>query len=164
MTFSKRMMFLASFLLALFASALWVSCDLGTNAGGDDGDALLSRSGSAVLPKEAGTEEGSYVGTLIVQMDEPILFTITLKLQANNAFDYTSESVRGNTHLVGTYTLTGSTLILEDTDFYLWDEVYTYDGSVIPTTISGNWYLGDAPDPVYKYTVLYKTGSDQVNL
>jgi hypothetical protein len=37
MTFSKRMMFLNIFLLALSASALWVSCDLGTNGNGDDG-------------------------------------------------------------------------------------------------------------------------------
>ena len=36
MTVSKRMMFINIFLLALSASALWVSCDFGTNGDGDD--------------------------------------------------------------------------------------------------------------------------------
>jgi hypothetical protein len=150
MTFSKRMMFLTSLLLALFASALWVSCDLGTNSNGDDGNVLLSRNGSTVLPKVTGDEEGTYTGQVTVQMDKPIVFTLTLVLDGNGNFVYTSKSERGDADLEGTYTLSGGTLTLYDNEQF--DKVYAYDGS--KGTIYGDWYLGRAPTPVFRDATL----------
>ena len=155
MTFSKRMMFLTSLLLALFASALWVSCDLGTNGNGDDGDVSLSRNGSVVRPTVT-SELGTYVGKLTVQMDVPIVFTITLVLKEDGSYVYTSESERGNVRVEGAYVLkSDGTLILYRSDGSILG-TYAYDDSVSPTTIFGDWYIGDAPDPVYRPTTLDK--------
>ena len=152
MTFSKRMMFLTSLLLALFASALWVSCDTGTNSIGDDGNVLLSRSGSTVLHKVTGDEEGTYTGQVTVQMDVPIVFTLTLVLEADGDFLYTSTSIRGDAELSGTYELdSDGNLFLYDNEKF--NKVYDYKGS----TIEGDWYLGRAPLPVFRYAELTKT-------
>jgi hypothetical protein len=85
-----------------------------------------------------------------------IEFTITLYLQADNEFYYTSESDRGDAELYGTYVLNGGTLRLHDSDRGLLDgKDYVYvEGTT--STISGEWYLGDAPDPVFKPTTLTK--------
>jgi hypothetical protein len=146
MTFSKRMMFLNVFLVALSASALLLSCDLGTNSGDDN--VPLQSARSTVLSDEKGT----YVGTLTVQMDVPIVFTITLYLNANNNFVYASRSDRGNADLNGTYTLIGGTLTLQDTGGVLAGKVYDYEGS----TVDGRWYLGEAPFAVFRPTTLTK--------
>jgi hypothetical protein len=77
-----------------------------------------------------------------------IEFTITLYLQADNEFYYTSESDRGDADLEGDYELdSDGTLILYDTEGVLKGQEYEYDAS--DGTIEGNWYIGDAPGHVF---------------
>jgi hypothetical protein len=151
MTFSKRMMFLNIFLVALAASALLLSCDLGTNS--DDDNVLLQSARSTVVSDEAGT----YTGTLEVQMGPDLIeFDITLVLDGEGGFEYDSVSVRGDAELEGDYELDrNGTLTLYDTGRILSGKVYYYvEGD--PSTISGDWYLGDAPGHVFWPATLTK--------
>jgi hypothetical protein len=125
MTFSKRMMFVNIFLVALSASALWVSCDLGTNGSDDD----------LTVTYNAGGGEGTAPASQSVASGKSITLPGQGSMTAPGEKIFAGWSAGGQTYAAGaSYTVTADITFTAQ-----WVDTYT-------VTYSAGEGEGAAPD------------------